>query len=260
MSTFKKSALLLVASLAVALVWGTVANAAAITTVMTEDFSDATLDPLLTNWNSTPISGGIADLNGSNPTGTAQGFTMSIASYNSNNANSGGPLVSWIMEAIVPDAYTATGLDALMSFNGNYSTSFLSPNWGMSYPSCLTTTVATPQNGDHVALVYTYASAAGTMEYYLNGVLQASGAPSRRYSTASNLAGWGLEVHAAVTASRGFDGSLDAIAFSTFTGTFDPVQNGGTDQFALVIPEPSTLALLATGLIGLLCYAWRKRR
>jgi len=26
------------------------------------------------------------------------------------------------------------------------------------------------------------------------------------------------------------------------------------------IPEPSTLALLATGLAGLLCYAWRKRR
>jgi hypothetical protein len=26
------------------------------------------------------------------------------------------------------------------------------------------------------------------------------------------------------------------------------------------VPEPGTLALLATGLIGLLCYAWRKRR
>ena len=26
------------------------------------------------------------------------------------------------------------------------------------------------------------------------------------------------------------------------------------------IPEPSTIALLATGLIGLLCYAWRKRK
>ncbi len=26
------------------------------------------------------------------------------------------------------------------------------------------------------------------------------------------------------------------------------------------VPEPSTLALLATGLIGLLCYAWRKRK
>ena len=27
-----------------------------------------------------------------------------------------------------------------------------------------------------------------------------------------------------------------------------------------VVPEPSTLVLLATGLIGLLCYAWRKRK
>jgi len=26
------------------------------------------------------------------------------------------------------------------------------------------------------------------------------------------------------------------------------------------IPEPSTLVLLAAGLVGLLCYAWRKRR
>ncbi|MBU4273300.1 MAG: PEP-CTERM sorting domain-containing protein [Planctomycetes bacterium] len=26
------------------------------------------------------------------------------------------------------------------------------------------------------------------------------------------------------------------------------------------IPEPSALALLATGLVGLLCYAWRKRK
>ncbi len=26
------------------------------------------------------------------------------------------------------------------------------------------------------------------------------------------------------------------------------------------VPEPSTLALLAAGLIGLLCYAWRKRK
>jgi len=26
------------------------------------------------------------------------------------------------------------------------------------------------------------------------------------------------------------------------------------------IPEPSTLLLLASGLVGLLCYAWRKRR
>jgi len=33
------------------------------------------------------------------------------------------------------------------------------------------------------------------------------------------------------------------------------------DNFSVSqIPEPSTLALLAAGLVGLLCYAWRKRR
>ncbi len=32
------------------------------------------------------------------------------------------------------------------------------------------------------------------------------------------------------------------------------------DMTVTAIPEPSTLALLATGLIGLLCYAWRKRK
>ncbi len=30
--------------------------------------------------------------------------------------------------------------------------------------------------------------------------------------------------------------------------------------FRVVVPEPSTTVLLACGLFGLLCYAWRKRK
>jgi hypothetical protein len=38
---------------------------------------------------------------------------------------------------------------------------------------------------------------------------------------------------------------------------------GGLDSVALTVnqvPEPTTFALLVTGAVGLLCYAWRKRR
>lgn len=68
-------------------------------------------------------------------------------------------------------------------------------------------------------------------------------------------------------------GSVD---LGTYTDTFNPNRlhatvcrenngsslfTGGYDNIMLtVIPEPSTLVLLATGLLGLLCYAWRKQK
>jgi hypothetical protein len=35
---------------------------------------------------------------------------------------------------------------------------------------------------------------------------------------------------------------------------------GGAGLSASIVPEPGTLILLVTGLLGLLCYAWRKRK
>ncbi len=47
----------------------------------------------------------------------------------------------------------------------------------------------------------------------------------------------------------------------TSTGYTDKTRSCLVDEVSIgVVPEPGTLALLATGLIGLLCYAWRKRK
>ena len=57
-------------------------------------------------------------------------------------------------------------------------------------------------------------------------------------------------------------GSLYLNGVAKGPGTYDAGNSGGyiTGGGSLsIIPEPGTLALLATGLLGLLAYAWRKR-
>ena len=53
-----------------------------------------------------------------------------------------------------------------------------------------------------------------------------------------------------------FDGTIDDVALYNSALSYDQVK----DNFASAIPEPSTIALVITGLVGLLAYAWRKRK
>lgn len=131
---------------------------------------------------------------------------------------------------------TATCLMLISGANNNQSKAIPSADFG---------------NWMHVAA--TIDGTAGQIKYYLNGALFDTVASHVSSGTTDNYyIGWGNWLGAA----RG----------DSFTGGIDEVRVYntvlGVDQIATLagVPEPSTMMLMATGLIGLLAYAWRKRR
>ncbi len=85
---------------------------------------------------------------------------------------------------------------------------------------------------------------------YLNGV------------KIDSVTGGGFASWASFSLTSGFQTGTNTLSFVVNNGGAGANPTGLRVEFTggSLIPEPSTIALLTTGLFGLICYAWRKRR
>jgi hypothetical protein len=104
----------------------------------------------------------------------------------------------------------------------------------------------------HVALVRDN----GVATLYLNGV--ASGSSTSTPNTPQGPLTVGFQNVQMSGNREWFNGQIDQLRVFTFAGG---QFNAATDlTLSLAVPEPSTITILITGVIGLLAYAWRKRK
>jgi hypothetical protein len=91
---------------------------------------------------------------------------------------------------------------------------------------------------------------AGTVSFYLDGVAKSSTPNVHASITPGAFLGLGVNIDG----TGGMAGGIDEARIFTFApGAFQVSDLG-------FVPEPGTLTLLATGVFGLLAYAWRKRK
>jgi hypothetical protein len=55
-------------------------------------------------------------------------------------------------------------------------------------------------------------------------------------------------------------GQTVAVEFAKRSGTQSFIDNVSLVATTNAVPEPGTIVLLITGMLGLVCYAWRKRK
>jgi hypothetical protein len=99
----------------------------------------------------------------------------------------------------------------------------------------------------------------GTSSVYVNSTTAAATVTGGMANTLTNQ----FIIGAAGDATHGYSdlltGAADHVRLLAFDGS-SYVFNASTDLSYRAVPEPSTIAMLAAGLLGLLAYAWRKRK
>lgn len=148
------------------------------------------------------------------------------------NVNGGGSM--WVGDGLNPTLNTNTRVNWWCDFGVLTSTTSLTT--GTWYHIVATRDISTQLN-----------------KLYINGALNVSGS----YSSAVNLGGITSALignHSAL--SIGWNGRMDEVAIYNTALTASQVAN---HYNVAIVPEPSSL-LVASGVCGLMWYAWRKRK
>jgi hypothetical protein len=198
-----------------------IASAASADYVVYDDFGAATLD--MSRW-SLAEGGSAPTLDGSIATFDSASGTKDILSSTAYGYGS----YKFKLGATAPGSYSIIGLDnagsGLYVRNDNH---YPATEWDFHVGSIKNSIIA-PAAGDELEIVWSASSA----QLWKNGDLLVTQTTNLPTVTSANLK---------LTAY--FGGAMTVDTVST-----NPV------------PEPSAIILIATGLIGLLAYAWRKRR
>ena len=203
---------------------------------------------------SATVSGGMADIPGD--TDLTSGFyfhgpSLGLGSLQTQN---------WITEAIIvldvpvasqPDGPGGEGDDynhfldvqgdTFYRFNGDGRTPKITQIGYWDGGSEPTLTVTNPPANQRVHAALTWNAGTNTLEAFLAGVSQGSVSTGSPFDVSSANVGYGFFSR---FLNRAIDGKLDAVAFSTYTGTF----NAASDFQLPVVPEPNSLALLTIAL------------
>jgi adhesin HecA-like repeat protein len=204
---------------------------------------------------SASISGGVADIPGN--VDLTSGFYFDGPSLGLAGGLTGN---SWITEACMlldvpvasqPDGPGGEGDDynhfldvqgdTFYRFNGDGNNPKISQfgYWDGASEPTMTTSDPSANQYHHVALVWT--AGTNSLEAFLDGASQGSVSTGSPFDVSSRNVGYGFFSR---FLNRAIDGHLDAVAFSTYTGTFDPA----SDFQLACVPEPSSLALLTIAL------------
>jgi hypothetical protein len=159
-----------------------------------------------------------------------ESFEFDASAFNKNASNFTG--TAFVVEAVFTRTGTSDSMAPIIDIGGQcfirFHTGLSAGNWNGSTDVSNNNIQSIPaaEEVHHYAIVY---DGANTINYYLDGVQifqSVNGSPQ----SITKWISWGNIRHSSVNGGRQLIGEYDAVAFSTFTGAFDPAAD-------FVLPE-----------------------